>query len=94
MVILFTALPDVLSKMGTQFFYPVEFAKQCANCLAFKDVDTNRVLEALFQAGYIGQHRPREKNDYTVFSYRNPREQFQPEHECILHRGLMRGLTI
>lgn len=89
-----TALPDVLSKMGAQLFYPYEFAEQCANCLAFKDVDTNQVLEALFQAGYIGQHRPREKNDYTVFSYRNPREKFQPEHECILHRGLMRGLTI
>lgn len=52
------------------------------------------ILEKLFNAGYIGQQRPREKKDYTVFSYRNPRESFQEEHECILHRGLMRALTI
>lgn len=38
--------------------------------------------------------RPREKGDYTVFSYRNPRETFQDEDECILHRGLTRALTI
>ena len=89
-----TALPDILSKMGMQFFYPSEFAEQCSKNRAFKDLSTNLILEKLFQAGYIGQHRPREKSDYTVFSYRNPREKFQEEHECILHRGLMRGLTI
>lgn len=89
-----TSLPDILSKMGTQFFYPSEFAEQCAQNPAFKDVSTNLVLEKLFQAGYIGQHRPRERTEFTVFSYRNQREKFQQEHECILHRGLMRGLTI
>ena len=77
-----------------QFFYPYEFAEQCAKNPAFTDVSTNLILERLFQAGYIGQHRPRERADYTVFSYRNQREKFQEEHECILHRGLMRGLTI
>lgn len=89
-----TALPDILSKMGMQFFYPSKFAEQCAKNPAFKDVSTNLILKKLFQAGYIGQYRPRERADYTVFSYRNPREKFQDEHECILHRGLMRGLTI
>lgn len=89
-----TVLPDVLSKMGMQFFYSSEFAEQCAKNPAFADVSTNLILERLFQAGYIGQHRPRERTDFTVFSYRNQREKFQEEHECILHRGLMRGLTI
>ena len=89
-----TALPEVLSKMGTQFFYASDFSDQCSRNPVFNGVSTNQILEKLFQAGYIGQHRPRERTDYTVFSYRNPREIFQEEHECILHRGLMRGLTI
>lgn len=89
-----TELPNILSKMGTQFFFSKDFAQQCADNPIFENVGTNQILEKLFQAGYIGQHRPREKTDFTVFSYRNPRETFQPEHECILHRGLMRGLTI
>lgn len=89
-----TALPDVLSKMGARLFYPKDFAKICEQYSAFSGVSPNQILEKLFQAGYIGQHRPREKNDYTVFSYRNPREKFQEDHECILHRGLMRALTI
>lgn len=89
-----TLLPDILSEMGSRYFFPEEFAEQCAKCSAFKDVSTNLILEKLFQAGYIGQYRPREKGDYTVFSYRNTREKFQAEHECILHRGLVRGLTL
>ena len=89
-----TLLPDILSEMDSRYFFPEEFAEQCAKCSAFKDVSTNLILEKLFQAGYIGQYRPREKDDYTVFSYRNTREKFQAEHECILHRGLVRGLTL
>ena len=89
-----TALPDILSKMGMRFFYAYEFAEQCAKNPVFTDVSTNMILERLFQAGYVGQHRPRERADFAVFSYRNQREKFQEEHECILHRGLIRGLTI
>lgn len=89
-----TVLPDVLSKMGTKYFYLCDLEKECDNYAIFKDVPVRAMLEKLFNAGYIGQRRPREKKDYIVFSYRNPRESFQEEHECILHRGLMRALTI
>lgn len=89
-----TVLPDILCKMGTQYFYLNDFSKECQKHPEFNDVSPQQVLERLFNAGYIGQHRPREKAEYTVFSYRNLREKFQENHECILHRGLMRALTI
>lgn len=88
-------LPQVLSRMGSRFFYLSDFEKECDNYEAFKNVDKKRdILERLFNAGYIDQHRPRMSTDYTVFSYRNPVERFQEDHECILHRGLTRALTL
>lgn len=89
-----TILPSVLSKMGTRYFYLADFEDECSHYPAFDNVPARAVLEKLFKAGYIGQHRPRETMDYTVFSYRNPREVFRPEDECIVHRGLTRALTI
>ncbi len=89
-----TILPDVLSKMGTRYFYLTEFESECNKHKEFENVSSRDILEKLFSAGYIGQHRPRERMDYTVFSFRNTREKFQEEHECILHRGLTRALTI
>lgn len=89
-----TNLPDVLSKMGTRYFYLSDFESECKKHKEFENVSARDILEKLFSAGYIGQHRPREKMDYTVFSFRNTREKFQEEHECILHRGLTRALTI
>ena len=89
-----TALPEVLSKMGEQYFYLATFESECNKHAAFDGVSPRQILEKLFEAGYIGQHRPRAKFDYTVFSYRNSREKFQDDHECVLHRGLLRALTI
>ena len=89
-----TLLPDILIQMGTRYFYLSEFEKICQHYPEFDNVSSRLILEKLFDAGYIGQHRPREGLDYTVFSYRNPREKFVPNHECIVHRGLTRALTI
>ena len=89
-----TLLPDILTQMGTRYFYLSEFEKICQHYPEFDNVSSRLILEKLFDAGYIGQHRPREGLDYTVFSYRNPREKFVPNHECIVHRGLTRALTI
>ena len=89
-----THLPDILSKMGTKYFYLSDLENECNHYPEFKDMPVRMILEKLFNAGYIGQQRTRGKKDYTVFSYRNPRESFQEEHECILHCGLMRALTI
>lgn len=89
-----TILPEILSKMGSQYFYLEDFSNECATYPVFNDIQIPQVLERLFNAGYIGQHRPRANGDFTVFSYRNLREKFHPDHECILHRGLMRALTI
>lgn len=89
-----TALPIVLSKIGQQYFRVEDFKLECSKHKEFTDVDTTALLEKMFNDGYIGQHRPKEQKDYTVFKYRNPRETFVEYHECIIHRGLMRSLTI
>ena len=89
-----TKLPDILIKMGTRYFYLSEFENECSYYPEFEGIPCRILLDKLFVAGYIGQHRPRERMDYTVFSYRNPREKFQEDHECILHRGLTRALTL
>lgn len=89
-----TALPIVLSKIGQQYFSVEDFKVECSKHKEFVDVDSTDLLEKMFNDGYIGQHRPKEIKDYTVFKYRNPRETFVEDHECIVHRGLMRSLTI
>lgn len=89
-----TALPNVFSKLGTRFFRLTDFEIECRKYTAFENVIIRSILEKLFEAGYIGQHRPRDRMDYTVFSYRNPMEKFVDEHECIIHRGLTRALTM
>lgn len=89
-----TKLPIILSKMGSRLFYLQEFEEECNKYPEFKEISKQDVLESLFSAGFIGQHRPRTKRDYTVFSYRNHNESFVAEHECILHRGLLRALYI
>lgn len=89
-----TILPSVLSKMGSKYFYLKDFDMECSHLSEAKGISSKDVLESLFNDGYIGQHRPREGGDLTVFSYRNPHERFNPDHECILHRGLTRALNI
>lgn len=89
-----TKLPMILSKMGSRLFYLHEFEEECNKYPEFKMISKRDVLESLFSAGFIGQHRPRTNRDFTVFSYRNHNESFVAEHECILHRGLMRALYI
>lgn len=89
-----SALPDILSKLGSKFFYAKDFYDICKNYPMFDDVILHDLLEKLFLDGYIGQHRPRVSKEYTVFKYRNPREKFQEEDECIIHRGLLRSLTM
>lgn len=89
-----TVLPEILSKMGEKYFYLATFESECKKHPAFHSVSPRLVLKKLFEAGYIGQHRPRANFDYTVFSYRNPFEKFQDDHECVLHRGLMKALAI
>lgn len=89
-----TVLPTVLSRIGQKYFSVKDFEKECCKHKEFDGVDITDLLGKMFNDGYIGQHRPKEVKDYTVFKYRNPRETFVEEHECIIHRGLMRSLTI
>ena len=89
-----TVLPTVLSKIGQQYFRVGDFKKECNRHKEFANVDATELLKKMFNDGYIGQHRPKTVGEYTVFKYRNPRETFNEEHECIVHRGLMRSLTI
>ena len=88
-------LPNLFMRLGQQYFYLPKFEEECRKYAEFEGVVTRDMFEKLFVAGYIGQRRPRDATtDRTVFSYRNPQERFQEDHECIIHRGLMRALTI
>lgn len=89
-----STLPIVLSRIGQQYFKVEDFKEECSKHKEFEGIDPTALLAKMFNDGYIGQHRPKEVKDYTVFKYRNPRETFVEEHECIVHRGLMRSLTI
>ena len=89
-----TCLPQIFSHIGSRYFYLEEFENECSKHKDIEGVSAQTILEHLFKAGYIGQHRPRDAGDYTVFSYRNTYERFQADHECILHRGLMRALVL
>jgi len=89
-----TILPDIFMKLGTRNFYAKDFESECKKYSEFKDVEIRLLLGKLFDVGYIGQFRPREPKAYVVFSYRNPRERFNEEHECIIHRGLLRAFTM
>ncbi|KXL52891.1 hypothetical protein CLNEO_19150 [Anaerotignum neopropionicum] len=89
-----TTLPTILMKLGQKEFSVTDFKIECSRHKEFEDIDSTDLLKKMFDDGYIGQHRPKEVKEYTVFKYRNPRETFIEEHECIVHRGLMRSLTI
>lgn len=90
-----TILPDIMSKIGDRCFYLNVFEEECKKHKEFKNIENiSEILKKLFEVGYIGQHRQRTDKEYTVFSYRNEREKFNDEDECIVHRGLLRGLTI
>lgn len=87
-------MPTVLSKIGQKYFRVDDFKGECNKHKEFENVDATELLKKMFNDGYIGQHRPKAVGEYTVFKYRNPRETFSEDHECIVHRGLMRSLTI
>jgi len=89
-----TTLPDILSSLGSRHFFLHEFDAECKKYPAFKDIPARAILERLFNGGYIGQYKPRGLTAYAVFSYRHEREKFVDEHECILHRGLMRAFNL
>ena len=84
----------MLSKIGQQYFSVEDFSIECRKHKEFENIDPRGLLEKMFNDGYIGQRRPKERKDYTIFKYRNLRETFVDEHECIVHRGLMRSLII
>lgn len=87
-------LPDLMSRLGSQYFYIRDVEKVASTDSQFKNVDIYDLLDTLFNAGYIGQHRQRDVQNYTVFKYRNPYETFHRDDECIIHRGLQRALSL
>lgn len=87
-----SVLPNILSQLESREFLLSDFQKECDDYPEFSGVSPLAVLDKLFNAGYIGQLRQRDKKDYTVFSYRNPHETFRASDPCLVHRGLIRAL--
>jgi hypothetical protein len=87
-------LPEIMSKLGSQYFYIQDVEKMINVDSTLANVNVYDLLDKLFNAGYIGQHRHRDTQNYTVFKYRNPRETFHENDECIIHRGLQRAFSL
>lgn len=87
-------LPEIISKLGSQYFYMHDVEKIINADSSLASINVYNLLDKLFNAGYIGQHRPRDIQNYTVFKYRNPHETFHENDECIIHRGLQRALSL
>lgn len=88
-----TAIPSLFSELGKRTFYEHELQPIVAsNCV---DVSTRKLLETLYQSGYIGQIRPREGgNQFISFIHVNPYDKFSPKEKCIIHRGLVKAVNI
>ena len=97
-----TYLPTALSKIGNRVFNVKDFKNITLNIPGFNDIDPQKMLNYLFDCGYIGQLRkrpehqnnPNNKGQYNAFKYINRREKFEPKDQCYLHRGLVKGLNL
>lgn len=89
------AIPGLLSRLGknrtfTHNHWIVEFNK---DPLLDKD-ESKKVLELLFDGGYIGQLRRRGQNTIPVYRYQDSHEKIHLEDSFIIHRGLWKALNM
>ncbi len=88
-----TAIPSLFSELGKRTFYEDELEPVIA--LNSVDISTRKLLETLYQSGYIGQIRPREGGkQFISFIHVNPYDKFSQKEKCIIHRGLVKAVNV
>ena len=88
-----TAIPSLFSELGKRTFFEEELQEIILP--SGIDITARKLLETLYQSGYIGQIRPREGgNRFVSFIHVNPYDKFSPKEKCIIHRGLVKAVNI
>ena len=90
-------LQTVVSRIGNRRFSFDVFEKEMKKHREFSDVSAEAVLKMMFERGYIGQYRKRPGHPKEEFFFQihiNPRERYQKEDDCQIHRGLVRAFGI
>lgn len=85
------SLPSILSNLGLRF----EFSRWCkvfTDDSALSNEDPRRVVEILFDNGYIGQVR--KGTNFIVFKFRDSHEKINFQDLFIIHRGLLKALNL
>lgn len=90
-------LNAVISKIGSRRFTFEAFEDEMKKHNAFDGVAAETVLGLLFERGYIGQYRKRPDHPKEEFLFQvhiNPKETYEKEDDCMIHRGLIRAFGI
>ena len=87
-----TAIPGILSSMGTRKFREADFEARSE----LKDLGytAHQILETMYNAGYIGQIRNRDGKKKLSFRHFNPYDRYNAKDECIVHRGITKAVNI
>jgi len=95
------SLPGILQSLGLRSFSFPRFYQAAVNQNHSKlpdEMESKKMLQLLFDAGYLGHLYKTPSRDGTktsvVFKYRNPTAQIDFSQDFITHRGIYRGLDI
>lgn len=89
------AIPSLLSKLGKErTFTHTEWLSAINSDDQFEREDQKKLLELLFDGGYIGQLRKRGQNTIPVYKYRESHEKIHLNDRFIIHRGLWKALNM
>lgn len=90
-------IKTVISKMGIRRFGFEKFEGEMKRHKDFSEISAEEVLKLLFERGYIGQYRKRPEHPKEEFFFQthiNPKEKYEKDDDCQIHRGLIRALGL
>lgn len=90
-------LQSVVSKIGSRRFSYEVFEEEMISHKEFEGVSAFEILKLMFERGYIGQFRKRPDHPKEEFIFQihiNPREKYERNDDCQIHRGLVRAFGI
>lgn len=90
-------LSSVISQIKSRRFSYQLFEEEMKKHREFDGVSAIDVLKLLFERGYIGQYRKRPDHPKEEFLFQvhiNPRQVYEKDDDCLIHRGLIRAFGI
>ena len=86
------SLIPLLTAVGKSRFGVVKLENVIKNNDKFKLIDSNNLLNALFNCNAIGNIDKNTK--FVTFKYRNPYAEYNPNHDILVHNGLQKALNL